>query len=344
MTNLQPLRGKFRIAFVLAVSVGLVTTACSGNSAGSPAGGTASSNGLPVVKLMVLSGGMSAIGLKAVQESQSDIKNGFKGEFNFVDGDTENQFFLQHKADIDVGLDPIQTALFRNENNDVSTFYQYQPNYACLVSQSKYNSPNDLVGKKVGNTGPGSGTTQSVAVTLQAFWNISLTKDYIPVQAAPQVLVEMLKSKEIEAATLYEPYSSRAIVQGKAKCLTGLVGDVWAKHVGGQVSYTSLVAFNDWIDKNPKSALAATQAMTDGIAWLKADPKRIEKEPFLSMIGSNDPAILARLEGLIADGSLYDATWSPEIIKANTQLLTLLAKQGVLLKKIPDGVFRTLAK
>lgn len=297
---------------------------------------------LPVVRLQVLSGGMSAVGLKAMEVSESDIANGFKGEFNYVDGDVANQRFIQGEADVEVGLDPVAAAIFRNEGFDVSTYYQHQPNYACLVSQENYDSPEDLIGERVGNTGADSGTTQSLAITLEEFWDISLTEDYVPAEAAPQALVELLNSGEIEAAGIYEPHTSRAVVDGNAKCLTGHVGDVWEEHIGGTVSYTSLVAFNEWIDEDQDRALAVAQAMADGIAWLQEDPTRIEEEPFASMIGSDNPAVFERLEGLISDGSLYDVRWGPEIIEANTQMLDAMAADGTILQEVPDGVFREL--
>jgi NitT/TauT family transport system substrate-binding protein len=315
--------------------------ACGGDG-GSDGGAADGEDELPVVRIQVLSGGMSAIGLRSVEESESDIANGFRGEFHYVDGDTANQFFLQGESDVAYGLDPISVAIFRNEGHDVSTYYQNQPNYACLVSQPEYDAPEDLIGERVGNTGPDSGTTQSLAVTLQRFWDISLTEDYEPVEAQAAALVELLKSGEIEAAGLFEPHTSRAVVEGGAKCLTGHVGDVWAEEIGGTVSYTSLVAFNEWIDQDPDLALAVAQAMADGAEWLSSDPSRIEEEPFASMTGSDDPAVFERLETLIADGSLYDVDWGPEIIDANTQMLDSLAEQGVLLQEVPDGVFREL--
>lgn len=297
---------------------------------------------MPVVRLQVLSGGMSAVGLKAMEVSESDTANGFEGEFHYVDGDVANQRFIQGEADVEVGLDPVAAAIFRNEGFDVSTYYQHQPNYACLVSQADYESPEDLIGERVGNTGADSGTTQSLAITLEEFWDISLTEDYVPAEAAPQALVELLNSGEIEAAGIYEPHTSRAIVNGDAKCLTGHVGDVWEEEIGGTVSYTSLVAFNEWIDEDPERALAVAQAMADGAAWLQEDPSRIREEPFASMTGSDNPEIFERLEGLISDGSLYDVRWGPEIIEANTQMLEAMAADGTILQEVPDGVFREL--
>lgn len=323
---------------LISVTVMLVAAACG-------TGGDGGSDGdLPVVRLMVLSTGMSAVGLKAMEVSGSDKANGFEGEFNYVDPDSENQFFIQGQADVDVGLDPVAVAIFRNQGFDVSTYYHYQPNYACLVAKSEYSSPEELIGKKVGNTGADSGTTQSLAVTLNKFWDLSLTDDYVPVQAAPQALVELLKSGEIEAAGLYEPYTSRAVVDGGAKCLTGHVGDVWQKETGGTVSYTSFVAFNEWIDENPELALSATQAMADAVKWLKEDPSRIQQDEFSEFIGTDDTKILERIESEIKDDALFDVRWDQRIIDANTQMLNALAEDGTILEKVPDGIFRDLSK
>lgn len=330
---------KARISLIL-VTLMLVAAAC--GTGGDDAGGGDSEGDLPVVRLMVLSSGMSAMGLKAMEVSGSDEANGFKGEFNYVDPDAENQFFIQRRADVDVGLDPVAVAIFRNQGHDVSTYYHYQPNYACLVAKPEYDSAEELVGKKVGNTGADSGTTQSLAVTLQEFWGLSLFRDYVPVEAAPQALVEFLKSGEIEAAGLYEPYTSRAVVDGGAKCLTGHVGDVWQKETGGTVSYTSFVAFNDWLDENPELALSVTQAMADGVEWLKEDPSRIRQDELSELIGIDDPKKFERLEGLIKDDALYDVQWNQQIIEANKQMLNALAEDGTLLKKVPDGIFRDL--
>lgn len=330
--------GALRKTRISMVSITLVLAAA---ACGSDDPSEEAADDLPVVRLMVLNTGPSAVGLKAMEVSGSDKTNGFRGEFNYVDPDVENQFFIQGKADVDVGLDPVAVAIFRNEGYDVSTYYHYQPNYACLVAKSKYDSPEQLIGEKVGNTGADSGTTQSLAVTLSKFFDLSLTTDFVPVEAAPQALVELLKSGEIEAAGLYEPYTSRAIVEGDAKCLTGLVGDIWKRETGGTVSYTSFVAFNDWLDENTELALAVTEAMTDAVAWLKDDPSRIQEDEFSDILGA-EPAILERLEEQIVNDKLYDPGWSQEIIDANTEMLEALAEDGTILEKVPDGVFRDL--
>src|SRR5699024_6369815 len=78
---------------------------------------------LPEVGLQALSGGHSSVILKVIEEQGFDEQNGFKGDFQYVDGDAANQNFLLGNSDISFDLDVANAAIARSQGHDTVVFY-----------------------------------------------------------------------------------------------------------------------------------------------------------------------------------------------------------------------------
>lgn len=332
----------------------LLLTACgaadesvpqAGENDGAAADAADDDESLPVVRMQALSGGMGAVGLKIIEENGFDQDNGFQGEYFYLDSAGSTQQWLQGRSDVAFDTDPLEVAVARSEGHMVTTFYSYQPNNSCLVvrNDSPYEDPSDLVGEKVGYTGVDSGTTQNLAAILSAFYDVNLLDEFELVENAPAGVVELLKNDEVEAITAFEPHLSRAIVEADARCLVGPVIDEWQEREDGNVFIGSLGAYDEWLEENPRLAKKVIDAWEDALAWINEDPSRLVNEPYTSLVGIDDPAVLELIEARITEVPIYIGEWGEDERAATDILLQYVADSETgLIREVPEGVVTIL--
>lgn len=350
--------------FSLGIAAALLVAACGGQATtttvattGTTTGGGATTSTteatettpvpeeLPVVRLSALSGGLTGVALTVIEENGFDEANGFQGEFFYNDPDASGQFFLQRNSDVAFDFDAIGAAIARSEDLDLSVFYPILNNNNCIVvkEDATYQSPEDLVGLKVGHFGADSGTTTSFTIIIKALFGFNLLEDYELVETGPPALVELLKDDEVEAIFDFVPHATRAIVQVPGRCMFGPVAQVTGQLPGGVNSHLSeMAAYNDWLDENPDLAQAVMAAWDDAYAWLTEDPTRITEDPYRSLLGQDDPAVLAAVAEAVTAIPLFTNDWSAEVQAGVEAWVDLAAAQGVLIEENPGGVVRSV--
>lgn len=325
------------------MAVALIVAACGGDD--EPAGGAGGGEEeTPVVKLNALSGGLTGVALTVIEENGFDEENGFQGEFFYNDPDASGQFFLQKRADISFDQDPLNVAIARSQGFEVTTFYPVLNNNNCILvnSDSGYSSPEDLIGKKVGHFGADSGTTTSLSVMLQRFFDIDLLKEYNLVESDPATLVELLDDGEVEAIFDFVPHSSRAMVQTNAECLFGPASAEWEEREGGANFLSTMAAHEDWLEENGNLAEAVIAAWDDAIAWIEEDPSRITEEPYKSLLAQDDQEVLDLIAQQVVEIPLFTNDWSEEAQASAEKFVDFSAEQGILIEENPRGVITTI--
>lgn len=324
-----------------AAGLGFALGGCGGNPGGAAAGG---SGGLPTVKLQGFSGGLTGVALKIVESNGFDEKNGFKGEYFYVDPAAATQFFLQKKSDLTFDFDPLNTAIAREQGLKVTTFYPVNPNNNCILvrGDSPYNDPKELVGKKVGHFGADSGTTTSASVVLQDFYGIDVLNDYNLVESDPATLVEFLDRGEVEAIFDFVPHSSRAMAQNNARCMFGPFVQEWESRREGTNLLTSMAAYEDWLRENIDLAKNVIAAWNDAYAWITEEPSRITEDPYASLLGQDDPAVLDLIAQQVTEVPLFSQEWNADIVQSLTDFVHLAAEQDILIKEAPGGTVSSI--
>ena len=300
---------------------------------------------LPVVRISALNGGLTGVAAQIVEENGFDVANGFDGEFFYNDPDASGQFFLQRNSDIAFDFDAIGAAIARTEGFNVSIFYPILNNNNCILIRegAEYDSPEDLLGLKVGHFGADSGTTTSFTIVLSEMFGFNLLEEYELVETGPPALVELLIDEEVEAIFNFVPHSSRAITQVPAECMFGPLSDVVPQIPGGAISHLSaMAAYDDWLDENEDLALAVMAAWDDAFAWLSEDPTRITQEPYRSLLGQDDQAVLDLIAEQVTGIPLFTNDWSAEVQAGVEAWVDLAADQDVLIEENPGGVVRSI--
>lgn len=299
---------------------------------------------LPVVRISALNGGLTGVAAQIVEENGFDEANGYDGEFFYNDPDASGQFFLQRNSDIAFDFDAIGAAIARTEGLDVSVFYPILNNNNCILvkEDAPYESPEDLIGQPVGHFGADSGTTTSFTIVLQSLFDFNLLDEYTLVETGPPALVELLQDDEVEAIFNFVPHSSRAMVQVGARCMFGPLVDVEIPN--DAFSHLSqMAAYEDWLDENPDLAQSVMASWDDAIAWILEDPSRITEEPYRTLLGQDDPAVLDLIAEQVNGIPLFTNDWSPEVQEQAEAWVDLAADQDVLIEENPGGVVVSVA-
>jgi NitT/TauT family transport system substrate-binding protein len=297
---------------------------------------------LPTVRISGLERGMAGVAIKAMEENGFDRSNGFVGEFTYLGFDALEPDFLQGGSDVTFGVgDPIALATARVGGFDVSGFMPYLADNICIVvlEDSPYQEPADLVGARVGHFGVNSGTTSTISILLQEYFDIDIFSDFELIEAGKPALVELLQQGEIDAMMNSAPDTSRGVAQG-GRCLFGPVVQEMTER-GGELSsiLSSLTAFNDWLCANQETAKSVAAAWGETHAWMMENPEFISQSPFVEVTGQEDPVVIEQLVREVTETPIFLNGWETVTIDGLHRFADLAAAQGNLIEENPGGLY-----
>lgn len=312
--------------------VGLAVSAC--GTSDSDAGGEGDT---PTVTFSALQD-PAPIPALVMEEEGIDEKHGFNAELKVMDPDASQTSFLMGESDVAVDMDAVAAAIARNEGHGIVAFYPALTNTAAVVvpKDSSYQGPEDLVGERVGHFGVDSGTTQSIALTMQEFFDVDPLSDYTLSEAGPAALPELLASGEVEAIFDFEPFPLRAVADTPGRYLMK-VAKVWQDEWGWNPPIAMLTAKDEWLTENPelaRSVVAAWQEATQQI--VDSDYEMFREEPYKSFLNLRDEAELDALVTYCQDLPCFSDTWGPEAVEKQMDYLELMVEQGSILTELPD--------
>jgi NitT/TauT family transport system substrate-binding protein len=336
-------KNRFLLAMTTMMTVGMVATACSsGSSATGGEGG-----GTPTVNFSALPD-PAPLPVIIMQEEGLDEKYGFNAEFMEVDPDVATTTFLMGESDIAVDQDAVSSAIANNEGHDVVSFYPALANTASIVAgpDSGIDSPEDLVGKRVGHFGTDSGTTQAISISLREGYGIDV-KDFELVQAAPASLPELLASGEVDAIFDYEPYSSKAIELTGGKYVFQ-VTPFWKEKEDWSPPLAMLSARNDWLQENGELAENVLKAWQEAEQMvIDSDYQMFLEEPYAGFLDRESEEELQTLAAYCAEISCYAGKWDKSDVDKQMAYLNQMVEAGML-SEVPEnppvGVLSDLVK
>lgn len=309
----------------------LALTACSGGSADTGA------DGKPIVRFSGLKD-PAPIPALFMHEQGIDKKHGFTAEVKPMDPDSSQTSFLMGESDIAVDMDAVAAAIARNQGHNVVSFYPALTNTAGVVvaKDSKYKSPKDLVGQQVGHFGVDSGTTQSVALTMDEFYGVDPIKDYKLTEAGPPALPELLAAGEVQAIFDFEPFPLRAVEITPGRYLMK-VAKVWQKKWNWSPPIAMLTAKDEWLQDNPDLAKNVVAAWKESAAKISdSGYKAFAKEPYKSFLNLKNAKETQALIDYCKDLPCYPTKWNEQTVDKTHKYLELMAERESILKKMPD--------
>jgi NitT/TauT family transport system substrate-binding protein len=299
----------------------------------------ASAADLPTIKIEAVKGSVGAVPLMIMVEEGFDKKHGFKAEIDYLPLGSGFKSFLMGQYDISNDTDAIHAATARAEGFDINAFYPYGNLYMGIVVSGKSDAKtvSDLKGKRVGHFGLQTSTTTYVRQLVQQTAGFDLTKQFDLQQVGPAALVLLLQSGDIAAMLNFEPFVSAAMVATNGRYLLQATEGFKAANDGSSPWFGLFVASNKWLTSNPKLAYAFRDAVDDAMAKLKESRYQVLKEPYIaSRLGVTSPEVLDQMVKNAAQYDYFTNEWTPALIAKGYDYLKAVAKEGVLLKEVPD--------
>jgi len=136
----------------------------------------------------------------------------------------------------------------------------------------KYRSVQDLLGKKLGNPGFGTGTWGAFVGLAKYVWGIEAETAFENVTASPGALLGLLEKGEIEGALLFSGQTMAAAATGLP--LVFRFDEAWEAKTGQPLLITSNVARTSWIKENLAVARGLHKALDKAIAWMAQYPEQ----------------------------------------------------------------------
>ncbi len=137
-------------------------------------------------------------------------------------------------------------------------------------------------------------------------------KDVQTIVVPPPQMVANMKVGTMDCFCVGEPWNAQLVNQGIGYTALN-TGELWNKHPEKSFGVRA-----DWVDKNPKAALAATMAVQEAAMWCDKDENKVEK---CQIVGKrawfNVPFedIIGRTKGEIDYGDGRKVTNSPHLMK-----------------------------
>ena len=149
----------------------------------------------------------------------------------------------------------------------------------------KYRSVQDLMGKKLGNPGFGTGTWVAFAGLAQKAWGIDAETAFENVTASPGALLGLLEKGEIEGALLFSGQTMAAAAAGLP--LVFRFDEAWEATTGQPLLITSNVARTAWLKENLDVARGIQKALDKALAWTAQYPEQFNTGGKYEMEASN---------------------------------------------------------
>ena len=327
---------RWHLVPLLVALIAVIAVGCGGDD---DDGGGDDGAGGEVIRFQGLPADPAAIPMFVMQEEGLDEDHGFQAEFIEVDPDAAANTLLLGESDIAMEQDAVTMTLAQQEGEEGVVFWPVLNTMMSVVvpEDSAAQTPEDLVGEKVGHFGVDSGTTSVIALMLSELYGIDVFEDYDLREAGPAALPELLKGGEVEAIFDYEPLALRAVLETPGRYIFE-PAKAWAEQTEGWSPYlTNLAARVDWLEANPDLALEAKDAWVEAVEIIEDSNYEIfAEEPYRSFLELRSDEELDAFIDYCAELPCFVNEWGEEDIKQLDQWLELMAENDVLIEEPPE--------
>jgi NitT/TauT family transport system substrate-binding protein len=236
-----------------------------------------------------------------------------------------------HAVDISITYPGIPAVSLMNKGRDIVALHGVfgLQNSFIVKKNSPYKTIADLKGKKVGVFSLGSSAFAVYRTISRERYGINLKTDLQSIEAPPPVLRGLIDKGEIEAMMTLSGQEAAALGTGNYRILFDAQAD-WIKQNGEPLIWSSLlVAYRDWIEKDPARAKNFVAAVDEAIKWCIANADMlVDKYP--QQLDAQTPEAAAVMKDWLKHDSILLADWDQKVIDSNWKFLELAHKEGVI--------------
>jgi len=188
---------------------------------------------------------------------------------NFVQSNQKYDTFKAGAIDIDINMGAINAAQLYSSGVPVQVLRAATPADIWAVvtpTASPLKAPADLKGKRYGVVSL-SGTNFGATYAALKLVNVDLMRDVKVSTLPPSAILLALGKKEIDAATLYEPYLTPALRSGRVKVMFK-PDDLYQSHYKEPFLALVISARKDFVAKNQAATAKFVEVMEQAMARL----------------------------------------------------------------------------
>lgn len=188
---------------------------------------------------------------------------------NFVQSNQKYDTFKAGAIDMDINMGAINAAQLFASGVPVQVLRAATPADIWAVvtpTASPLKAPADLKGKRYGVVSL-SGTNFGATYAAMKLVNVDLMRDVKVSTLPPSAILLALGKKEIDAATLYEPYLTPALQSGRVKVMFK-PGDLYQSHYKEPFLALVISARKEFVAKNPAASAKFVEVMEASLARL----------------------------------------------------------------------------
>ncbi|MBI4787040.1 MAG: ABC transporter substrate-binding protein [Chloroflexi bacterium] len=231
---------------------------------------TVAPTAVPATKAPVSTGPVRLIGNGALDFSSIDVayweqslkKMGMTVDFKWVDSpDTALRTIIAGAADAYVGSLPSAILAVKNANANVRIIaVNNQATDYVLLSKLEINSIEDLKGKTIGISTPGSAADTIIRTALKQKGFDPASARFVTIGGTSARLTALLAG-QIDAAPVHAAEGGNAVTTGKAKVIMSAGESI------GVYLQSGMIASGDWIKKDPQAVQQVVDAFIDASRW-----------------------------------------------------------------------------
>jgi phthalate transport system substrate-binding protein len=255
---------------------------------------------------------------------------------SFVQSNQKYDTFRAGALDMDINMGAINAAQLFSSGVPVTVLRAATPADIWAVvarPDSPLKSPADLKGKRFGVVSL-SGTNFGATYASLKLANVDLMSDVRVSTLPPSAIMLALDKREIDAATIYEPYLTPALKSGRVKVVFK-PGDLYQKHYNEPFLALVISANKDFVAKNRVAAAKFVAVM----------------EATLASLGNNTDQAAQALVEVMPEIKLSQAEvkeliqpYIPNIIKTPNDAATIKAAQSLYDRMLEAKQIRTPVK
>lgn len=255
---------------------------------------------------------------------------------NFVQSNQKYDTFKAGAIDMDINMGAINAAQLYASGVPVQVLRAVTPADIWAVvapAASPLKGPLDLKGKRFGVVSL-SGTNYGATYAAMKLSGVDMMRDMKVSTLPPSAILLALEKKDIDAATLYEPYLTPALKSGRVKVVFK-PGDIYQAHYKEPFLALVISGRKEFVEKN-RAATAKFVAVM---------------EQTLANLGNNTDAAAKALTEVMPEIKLTPAQvkelllpYIPNVIKTQNDPATVKAAQNLYDRMLEAKQLRTPAK
>ena len=226
---------------------------------------------------------------------------------------------------------PFPVARAYNSGQDVSILKPDMESNFFMTGRTEYGSVEDLQGEKVGNLPPGSSTHFGWSVAIEAMFGEAFMDFLDVVGMGPSSMAASVQKGEIEAATLWPPFTVKLMANDDFHIIEPLK-DVYEEGTGHSPRFAVGAAQNSYLSEKRDAIRSFYDAIAEAAEMIAENPDIMVDVGYVEIFGLESDQEVEILKQELS--GMYPTDYDSEAFKSD---LSFQYEKGVELEQIDES-------